>query len=43
MAREPRGLNWAANQGADVANISYGVSNSSTIASAAADRADASG
>ena len=30
-----RGLSWAANQGADVANISYGVSNSSTIASAA--------
>jgi len=30
-----RGLNWAANQGADVANISYGASSSSTIASAA--------
>jgi len=30
-----RGLNWAANQGADVANISYGVSSSSTVASAA--------
>ncbi|HBA67229.1 MAG TPA: peptidase S8 [Methylococcaceae bacterium] len=30
-----RGLNWAANQGADVANISYGVSNSSAVTSAA--------
>lgn len=30
-----RGLNWAANQGADVANISYGVSNSSAVTNAA--------
>lgn len=30
-----RGLTWAADQGADVANISYGVSNSSTVANAA--------
>lgn len=30
-----RGLNWAANQGADVANISYSVTSSSTIANAA--------
>ncbi|CCE24486.1 S8 family serine peptidase [Methylotuvimicrobium alcaliphilum] len=30
-----RGLNWAADQGADVANISYGVSNSSTVTNAA--------
>lgn len=30
-----RGLNWAANNGADVANISYGVSNSSTVTTAA--------
>ena len=30
-----RGLTWAADQGADVANISYGVSNSATVANAA--------
>ncbi|BCG65149.1 MAG: thermitase [Methyloprofundus sp.] len=30
-----RGLTWAADNGADVANISYGVSNSSTVSSAA--------
>ncbi|MBU2570147.1 MAG: S8 family serine peptidase [Gammaproteobacteria bacterium] len=30
-----RGLNWAADQGADVANISYGVSNSSAVTNAA--------
>ena len=30
-----RGLNWAADQGADVANISYGVSNSSSVTNAA--------
>ena len=30
-----RGLTWAADQGADVANISYGVSSSDTISSAA--------
>jgi len=30
-----RGLNWAADHGADVANISYAVSNSSTVTNAA--------
>ncbi|WP_341326706.1 S8 family serine peptidase [Methylotuvimicrobium sp. KM2] len=30
-----RGLNWAADQSADVANISYGVSNSSAVTNAA--------
>jgi len=30
-----RGLDWAANNGADVANISYGVTSSSTISNAA--------
>ncbi|MDO8937564.1 MAG: S8 family serine peptidase [Methylicorpusculum sp.] len=30
-----KGLNWAANQGADVANISYMVTNSSTVTTAA--------
>ncbi|WP_051906442.1 S8 family serine peptidase [Methylomarinum vadi] len=30
-----RGLNWAADHGADVANISYAVSNSSSVSSAA--------
>lgn len=30
-----RGLNWAADHGADVANISYGVTGSSTVTSAA--------
>jgi len=30
-----RGLQWAADNGADVANISYGVSNSATVANAA--------